>query len=245
MKTNQIKDRINRLYNLLFSAYGPQGWWPLIVSRESEDDLNSGYHPGEFDFPGNDRQRLEICIGAVLTQNTTWKNVEKVLYTIKELDLLSKKQLSDIPHGKLAEVIRSVGYFNQKATYLKNLIQFLYHHSIDDLLSEPLEAVRTKLLNVKGIGRETADCILLYAFNQCSFVVDAYTMRFLLQLKIIEKQTKYDEVRAIFEASLVPDFRIYQEYHALFVAHGKAFYSKKPFGRDDPILSHMRKLFPR
>ncbi len=220
----------------MMSRYGPQGWWPLSISVEGVSG-EAGYHPQVYRYPENDRQRLEICIGAILTQNTAWKNVVKVLPQIERHDLLSLKRLNAVPLSELADVVRSAGYCNQKAGYLKNLSRFLLDHPFEELIAQPTGIVRAALLKIKGVGQETADCILLYALRKSSFVVDAYTARILLRLKLIDDKMRYEEIKSLLESAVEPDPILYQEYHALFVAHGKRYYKKRPYGRNDPILS--------
>ena len=232
------RQQMNRLYQLLMCRYGPQGWWPLHISEEGEFD-RIGYHPEAYDYPTNDRQRLEICIGAILTQNTNWKNVVKALLQIGLYDLLSLEKLFTLPQSELADIIRPVGYCNQKAGYLKNLSRFLLDTPFEELMAMSTGIVRRLLLRVKGIGRETADCILLYALRKSSFVVDAYTTRVLWQLKLIDTGMHYGKIKHLIESAIDPNLILYQEYHALLVTHGKRYYSKKPYGNSDPILSRM------
>ena len=214
------------------SQYGPQGWWPLSLSG---GDI--GYHPQVYRYPVNDCQRLEISIGAILTQNTTWKNAAKALAQIGQLGTFSLKKLNAIPQTELACMIRPAGYCNQKSVYLKNLFRFLLDNPFGMLKTKPTRIVRKSLLQVKGIGRETADCILLYALQHASFVVDAYTTRILLRLKLIDDGMRYEKIKSLIESAIDQDLFLYQEYHALFVAHGKCYYSRKPYGNNDPIRS--------
>ncbi len=197
-----------------------------------------GYHQGDYAFPKNDQQRFEICIGAMLTQNTNWNNVVKALMSLQEADLLSIEKLQSAKIDQIAVAIRSAGYYNQKAQYLKNLVYFLSDFTFAEQESFSLENLRGKLLKVKGIGPETADCILLYAFNRCSFVVDAYTMRILGCLGVIpsDPYPSYATVKQLFESSVRKDPILYQEFHALLVYHGKKHYSKKPYGKEDRLL---------
>lgn len=203
---------LKQLYNLLLKEYGPQGWWPI-----------QGVYDGRIP---NEEEKLEICIGAILTQNTSWKNVEKALQNLGNINYSS---LKNIPETKLALMIKPAGYFNQKAKKIKLFLNFL---------ESTKEISRQNLLQVWGIGPETADSILLYSFNQPSFVIDIYTKRILYSYKIIKENATYDEVQNKFHKQIKKDPQLYKEYHALLVAHAKKHYSKKPFGINDPLKKY-------
>lgn len=242
-KMNQAKQHRSKtllsIYHRLFALYGEQGWWPVCHDLNSDDNrenYQNSYHIGRYDYPRDDKDRLEICIGAILTQNTNWLNVVKALEVLKQEKMFSIPALQKVDEESLAVMIRSAGYFRQKTGYLKNLVRFLKEHSFQELESMEKQTARKKLLAIKGIGPETADCMLLYALNHCSFVVDAYTKRFMESLQLMPKKEDYHSIQALFETSIPRDLKIYQEYHALIVEHGKRFYSKKPYGVDDPIL---------
>jgi len=196
---------IQEIYTLLFNFFGPQNWWP-----------------GETPF--------EVMVGAVLTQNTSWTNVEKALAPIKKEGLLTFEALESMPHALLAEKIRPCGYFNLKADRLKNLFSLIrtnYHADLDLFLSDETQALRQALLSVKGIGPETADSILLYAAQKPVFVVDAYTHRVLARHRIIaEDEEDYHQIQEIFLGSLPCDTQLFNEYHALLVQAGKNFCKK-------------------
>ena len=227
---------MQQLYDYLYQEYGPQGWWPLYwsvgggVSQEP-------YHEEDYSFPQTDRQRLEISIGAILTQNTAWKNVVKALTSLQEARLCSVAGIREATLADLAKAIRPAGYFNQKADYLKNWVLFLAEHPFAELSKMPMSEVRKLVLTVKGVGPETADCILLYALGHPTFVIDAYTKRFLIQLGFCDQKSSYEQIRSLFMNALPPNLEKYQEYHALFVKHGKNYYSKKPYALGDPFLS--------
>ena len=227
------------IYQYLIQEYGPQGWWPLLEKKNCQ--IVSDYHTGKYDYPRTEEERFEICIGAILTQNTSWTNVEKGLGNLLENNLFNIENLRRADHDLVRESIRCVGYFNQKTNYLKNLADFLAENSFQKLESEDLESARKQLLGIKGVGPETADCILLYALNKPSFVIDAYTHRFLSALNLISDELSYDQVKKLFENSLDTDTILFQEYHALLVQHGKNFYSRKPYGVEDRILSELLK----
>ncbi len=210
---------ISDIYDTLLKEYGPQGWWPL---------LSTGYHKGNYSYPKTANQRFEICVGAILTQNTAWKNVEKTLYALHALRALEGKKILELDMDTLKEAIRPAGYFNQKARKLKEFARFY-------LGLKGKAPARKELLAVWGIGPETADSILLYAYNEPQFVVDAYTRRILLNLKMIEDDMSYDNVKQLFESQLKSDATLFQEYHALLVEHAKRYYSNKSDYRLCPL----------
>ncbi len=206
--------QLGQFFDTLLDAYGPQHWWPG--------------HAGP----------TEIIIGAILTQNTNWKNVEKAIINLKNANLLSLESLSEIDTGTLAELIRPSGYFNLKAKRLKNLIDSITedHSTLAEYFDCDLETLREKLLSVKGIGPETADSIILYAAEKPSFVVDAYTHRILLRHDLIWEEADYHEIRDLFMGSLPENTALYNEYHALIVQTGKEFCRKgKPRCEECPL----------
>lgn len=197
---------IASLYTILHQTYGPQGWWPG-------------------DTP------LEVAVGAILTQNTNWKNVALAIDRLKKAGLLTAEALFQLPEGELAEYIRSAGYYNIKARRLKNFLNFLftsYGGSMAAMAEANLENLRPELLAVKGIGPETADSILLYGLEKPTFVVDAYTFRILSRHGLAPDPCSYDELQAIFMQALSPEIVLYQEYHALLVRTGKECCRPRP-----------------
>ncbi len=210
-------ERLLRIFYRLIDAFGKRYWWPG-------------------DTP------LEIIVGAVLTQNTTWKNVEKAIDNLKKENMLSFEALYRVDEKRLSEIIRPAGYYNIKSNRLKNTIKLFYDKytaSIDYLNTIPTEELRKSLLGVKGIGKETADSILLYALNRPVFVVDAYTKRFLKNHRpplmddhremISEKdKDSYDYIQGFFTRHLPLDKYIYNEYHALIVCLGQRYCKKIP-----------------
>jgi len=201
------------IYNLLFTAFGPQNWWP------AETDL-------------------EMMIGAILTQNTSWSNVEKAIQNLKEKDLVSIKGLSDTPAPILAEYIRPAGYYNLKVRRLKNLISLIHDKhdgDLNSLFSLDTETIRKELLSVKGIGLETADSMILYGAGRALFVVDTYTHRILSRHSLIEEEAGYFEVQMLFMDTLPHDVELFQEFHALLVKTGKDFCRRKPLCPDCPL----------
>ena len=234
-----INQNIPKIYNHLLSVYGYQGWWPLVhtIDDPALISLADGYHPGQYDFPRTDVQKLEICLGAILTQNTRWLNVVKCLSSLAANKLFSIDHLLESRPGQLALAIKSVGYYNQKAKYLKNFAVFLSDHPFSELEDLPSADCRRMILDIKGIGQETADCILLYALRKTSFVVDAYTRRIFSKFDIVEPDASYQKIKVLCESSLPDDLPMFQEFHALLVKHGKRFYSKKPHGVGDFLLN--------
>jgi len=196
-----VSERLTEIYQLLFQRFGPQHWWP-----------------GQTQF--------EIITGAILTQNTNWGNVEKAIVNLRAAELLTPKKLHDIKVSSLAELIRPAGYYNIKAKRLKNFANWLfenYNGQLKELEKADTERLRTELLAVKGIGRETADSILLYALNRCVFVVDAYTARVVFRHELIGPGAGYEEIRELFESNLPGETKLFNEYHALLVRVGKEF----------------------
>ena len=203
-----MKGIVLRVYEWLFNAYGPQNWWPII---------------------GIVDKQFEVCIGAILTQNTAWANVEKALANLKKINALNAGAVSSMGIEQLKGAIRPAGYFNQKAKKVKVFAEFY-------IGLKGKIPTRENLLGIYGIGPETADSMLLYAFNIPSFVVDAYTKRMFSKLRLVKPDWSYDQVKCFFEKNFSRDEKLYQEYHALIVRHGKKYYSKKPYGKDDPLL---------
>ncbi len=196
-----LSEQLSEIYQLLFDRFGPQHWWP-----------------GQTQF--------EIIIGAILTQNTSWKNVEKAIANLKAVDHMTPDALHKLTHEQLAELIRPAGYFNIKARRLKNFLDWLFENYAGKLSSlEQLDTaqLREELLAVKGIGPETADSILLYAFNRPVFVIDAYTARVMCRHHLIELGADYSQLQDLFASNLPQDVKLFNEYHALFVHVGKDF----------------------
>jgi endonuclease-3 related protein len=165
-----------------------------------------------------------VAVGAILTQNTNWKNVALAIDQLKRAGWLTAEALQELPEAELAAAIRPAGYYNIKARRLKNFLDFLfggYGGDMDRLAAVPLERLRPELLAVKGIGPETADSILLYALDKPTFVVDAYTFRILSRHNLITDPCSYEDLQAVFMQALPQDIALYQEYHALLVQTGK------------------------
>lgn len=200
------------MFDRLLDRYGPQHWWP-------------GESP------------LEIMVGAILTQNTSWKNVEKAIGNLKRQGALDLTRLLVLPEAELEELIRPAGTFKVKAKRLKNFLEFLqerYRGSIEEMRNRPPERLREELLAVKGIGKETADSILLYALGHPLFVVDAYTYRVFTRHYLAPEESGYDELQEIAMAAPA-DPAHYNEFHALLVAVGKEFCKTKPLCEKCPL----------
>ena len=194
------------IYERLYSYYGPQGWWP-------------------------GRTRFEVIVGAILTQNTAWTNVEKAIGNIRKARLLSPAALKKMPDKALARLIRPAGYYNIKAKRLKNFMRYLfsrYGGSLDRVSRRPTGDLRKELLSVNGIGPETCDSILLYAFGRPVFVVDAYTKRIFSRHRFFSENADYHVAQAFFMDSLAHEPGMFNEYHALIVALGKEYCRKRP-----------------
>jgi len=215
--------KIQLVYNKLYKSLGPQGWWPLTL-----EGFESKHYAGE---PKTANHIFEIIIGAILTQNTSWKNVEKALYNLSKNNLIDINKIKRIKKQKLAKLIKPAGYYNQKAERLK---------IIADFLSKNKEPKREQLLEVKGIGPETADSILLYAYNKPFFVIDAYIKRIFERLGC--KAKDYKEWQKLFMNNLPKDIPLFKEYHALLVELGKNYCKKKPVCNKCPIKKICKKL---
>lgn len=193
-----MKNKIYHIYSVLYAFYGPQNWWP-----------------GDTPF--------EIMVGAVLTQNTNWNNVRSAIDNLKREDLLDLEKLTALPVEILAEKIRPAGYYNLKAKRLKSLFTQIERlgGSLENFFDADKESLRERLLEVKGVGPETADSIILYAAGKPSFVVDAYTHRILFRHHCIPEEVTYQEIQELFTSALPEDTVLFNEYHALLVRLGK------------------------
>lgn len=193
------------VYNRLLKHFGLQHWWP-----------------GE--------TRFEVIVGAILTQNTSWKNVEKAIKNLKKGKMLNCKKIANMDIRKLEKVIQPSGFYKQKAERLKKFCEYLdknYDSNLNRFFNRNIDEIRTELLSLNGIGNETADSILLYAGEKLKFVVDAYTMRACERTRLV-KAKKYDEIQSFFEKNLPKNIELYKEFHALIVELGKNFCRKKP-----------------
>jgi endonuclease-3 related protein len=197
----RAQPQLRSYYDALFAAHGPQHWWPA-------------------------RSRFEIIVGAILVQNTSWTNVVTAIENLRFAKLLTPRAIDAVSTERLARLIRSSGYFRQKAKKLKNFVRFLrrcYQGSLARMSRAPTPVLREQLLAVHGIGPETADSILLYAAKHPVFVIDTYTRRILERHGLADERLDYEEVRKLFEDNLSPDVALYNEFHALIVHTGKHF----------------------
>ncbi|GAG63839.1 unnamed protein product [marine sediment metagenome] len=201
----QKRDILLKIYNSLFDFFGPLNWWP-----------------GDTPF--------EIMVGAVLTQNTSWSNVEKAINNLKKENLLEPRKLYRTNQEKLAQLIKPSGYYNIKAQRLKNFVNIFvndFEGSVEKMFSGDGRELRKKLLNVNGIGPETADSILLYAGKKPFFVVDAYTKRIFSRHKLISKDSTYYQIQEFFSQNLDRDVKLFNEFHAQIVMLGRTICTSK------------------
>ena len=199
--------KLKNIYRVLYKKFGPQKWWPA-------------------DSP------FEVIVGAVLTQNTNWLNVEKAINNLKKAGKLSLKSIRKLRQEQLAALIRPAGYFNIKAKRLQNVINFLYNNyqgSLSRFFGQDIGSLRRELLSINGVGPETADSIMLYAGNKPVFVVDAYTKRFLSRHKVLAAEKDYHDFQRLFMDNLPKSVKMFNEYHALIVRLAKEYcLSKNP-----------------
>jgi endonuclease III related protein len=203
------------MYDRMFAAYGPQKWWPAQTPTE-------------------------VIIGAILTQNTAWRNVERAIANLRQAKALDWAVLRDLPFEALAELIKPAGTFNVKARRLKAFITWLWERfdgRLDRMFALSLDTLREELLSVSGIGRETADAILLYAGNLPTFVVDAYTARILRRHGLLDSDAGYEDIKELFESYLKSDPQLFNEYHALLVNVGKLHCRPRPRCAGCPLES--------
>ena len=192
---------LTEMYRAMHERFGHQAWWPGDTA-------------------------LEVCIGAILTQNTNWRNVEKALGNLRAAGLLDVQRLHALPTEQLAQLIRPAGYYNIKAKRLRNFITHVhasYGGDIEAFLDRSVATLREDLLSISGIGRETADSIILYGARKLSFVVDTYTYRILLRHRLIAPEDDYETIKELFESCLQQDVELWNDYHAQLVAVGKSY----------------------
>jgi endonuclease-3 related protein len=210
VNTNSYSDA----YRLLYDHFGPQDWWP-----------------GDTPF--------EIMVGAILTQNTNWSNVQKAIQNLKSENLLSYESLAQLTADEIAQWIRPAGYYNLKARRLRNFLDMvanIYQGELDFFIDDDLNSARENLLTVNGIGPETADSILLYACGHPVFVVDIYTHRVFSRHNLVMEETDYSTIQNLFLDHLVQDIQIYNEFHALIVRVAKTYCKKtKPLCEKCPL----------
>lgn len=194
------------IFEILYRHFGPQYWWPA-------------------DSP------FEMIVGAILTQCTTWSNVEKAIDRLKSSGMLSLESLHHADIKDIEELIKPSGYFHQKARKLKSFVSYLmdeWNGELETFLSQPIDSLRRKLLGIYGIGPETADSIILYGAHKPVFVVDQYTYRIVYRHGWFREPFRYDKLQSFFMEVLEPNVTMFQEYHALVVCVGKMYCCKKP-----------------
>lgn len=193
-------------YYAMRDHFGHRNWWP-----------------GESPF--------EVCVGAILTQNTSWSNVAKAIQNLKTAGLLTPYKLYELSEEELAELIRPAGYYRVKARRLRNLVVYLVENhqgNLNALFGQPADRVREELLSINGVGKETADSILLYAAGLPIFVVDAYTRRILVRHGLVAEEADYDTIQEFFHDHLPLDPDLFNDFHAQFVAVGHQYCKPKP-----------------
>jgi len=212
--SQKLRSRLLEIFNRLLKYYGPQGWWPAS-------------------------DPLEIILGAILVQGTNWKNAEKAINELKKHGLVDLGSLSDTSKKKLAEIIKPAGFYSVKATRIKNFIEklfFEFNGDLQALLDLDIKKLREFLLSIGGIGKETADNIILYAADKPVFPVDNYTVRLFSRLGITQTKN-YDKLRNLIEKNLPKDIKIYKEFRALIVRHCKTYCKKQPLCSNCPLAS--------
>ncbi len=209
LSVKNAQRRLLNIFNVLLRSFGKRNWWP-----------------GE--------TALEIIVGAVLTQNTSWKNVEKAIDNLKHHNALDIDILYQMDRKTLASMVKSSGFYNIKSYRLKNIIKVIhdkYASDICNLKALNISEIRNRLLEINGVGKETADSIILYAFDKPIFVVDVYTKRFLRNHRLYDGQFDYDSVQEFFMKNLPHDTYLFNEFHALIV------YLCQNFCKQDPVCS--------
>lgn len=209
------KELISEIYKRLRDRYSKQDWWPS-------------------------ESRFEIIIGAILTQNTNWLNVEKAIKNLKDANMLTTEKMYHCNRETLAELIRPSGYYNIKTKRIKNFLKWLFENydgKIEALESLETSYLREELLSIKGIGNETADSILLYGLEKPTFIVDSYTARMLGRHGLIDSYYGYKDIKELFESNLSKDAKLYSEFHALIVTLGKKHCKKRPICVGCPLES--------
>ncbi len=210
---SNVTSRLLQIYDALMAHYGPQGWWPA-------------------------ESRTETIIGTILVQHTAWKNVERAIANLKAQNLLDFRAIYDLDHGSLSKIIQPAGTPTVKARRLQAFAAWLgarHGFVLDSMSATPQDVLRRELLAIKGIGPETADCIVLYAAQQPAFVVDTYTRRVLSRHFLADSNWGYDQIKDLFEANLPRNVRLFNEFHALLVEVGKRHCRKAPLCAGCPL----------
>lgn len=215
------------MYEAMRARFGHRGWWPSSAATDVGTAQGKTVDPGTLPAEA----RLEICIGAVLTQNTNWTNVEKAIENLRAAGCMSVGAIHAKPQAELAELIRPAGYFNVKARRLKNFIACVhtsFGEDVEAFLDRSVATLREELLSINGVGRETADSIILYAAGKCTFVVDAYTHRIGVRHGLLSPEDDYEGIKELFESSLPSDAALWNDYHAQLVETGKRYCRPRP-----------------
>lgn len=232
-----MSDGILKIYKILQKKFGQQNWWPTTPPGE----IHPRYIPVK---KLTTNQKWEVVVGAILTQNTSWKNVEKALANLNKVNFFTNsRSIFSFSLSQIKDLIKPAGFYNQKALYLKNFIDYVedkYNGDLEKFLDNPsIENLRKELLGLKGIGPETADSIILYAAQKPTFVVDAYTIRIFNRLCLCSSSNRYSEVKNYIEKDLASSNakqKLFSEFHALLVKVGKEFCRKnKPLCRNCPL----------
>jgi len=223
---------LRKIYDLLFAYYGPQGWWPLESRAKTGNYDAGGYHKTDYTVPHSAQQKFEVILGAVLTQNTAWTNVSRALHALLRARCTLPEHILDLAEKKLADLVRPSGYYNQKAKKLKHIATAFTEQC---WLCDGTAPSRSQLLALWGVGEETADSILLYAFGRCFFVVDAYTRRLLTRMGVVEQKANYTIIQNLFHKQIKSRYSLYNEFHALIVQHAKIHCRKKPLCTGCPL----------
>ncbi|MCG3203635.1 MAG: Endonuclease III [Elusimicrobia bacterium] len=221
-------------YHRLYSSYGAQGWWPITPALE----IAPVYQPGKSLRNLSEQDRFEICLGALLTQNTQWSNVVKVLRGLKERDLLNHRKLLTLPKPQMERLFRSSGYFRQKTIRVKTFLTVIQKEAqgkFSVYFQGSLAEVRKKLLALHGVGPETADSMLLYSAGKTVFVVDSYTKRVAQRWGVLKGQETYNEIQQLFQNEIPSSLRLYAEYHALLVRLAKDHCRPRPVCKACPL----------
>jgi len=218
-----VRRLIHRAYRLLLKRFGPRGWWPITLPGRLKPE-----YVKERSEHLNERQIFEICVGAILAQNSAWTNVEKAIVNLNKARAVSPRKIKRMNLERLSSLIKPSGYFRQKAIKLKEFSRYVMSFSVSlkEWFSGDTADLRRHLLAIHGIGPETADSILLYAAGKPKFIADAYTLRIFSRMGF-ERLTNYAEGQEFFEKNLGPNVYLYQEYHALIVELGKNFCKKR------------------
>lgn len=218
LKGNErVKRLLRSFYRDLLAHFGHRSWWPA-------------------DSP------FEVCVGAILAQNTSWKNVVKAMDNLKAVAALDPFRLHEMTHEELAALIVPAGYYNVKARRLGNFVAHLveaHHGDLASLFSSPVDALRRELLSVNGIGKETADSMILYAANKPIFVVDAYTGRVLKRHGMISENASYDDIQEVFHANLPRETDLFNDFHAQLVAVGHHYCKRVPKCTECPLKAFL------